>query len=73
MKKIFIGTAAVVAILGLSACGNVSSDGSVDTSSGSVAGTVKRVDVGGVPCIIYDADGGGGSITCDWTAVQTTP
>lgn len=66
MKKIFIVPAVVLAFL-LTACGN--------GGPGRVNGATKYVEVETdtgekISCILYDADGGGGSITCNWNGVN---
>ena len=68
MKRIAFVVVAIMLPFSFSACGSaaVEPDGSTNNPESPIYGKVQRIEVDGVPCIIFDADGGGGALSCDW-------
>lgn len=60
--------AGFVGLMLLSACGSTAVDdgGNVNDNDNPIYGKVQKIDVDGTECVIYDADGGGGALSCDW-------
>jgi hypothetical protein len=59
-----VAALAIVPALFLVGCGAAVDSG--PTVGTGVDGEVAKVNVEGTECVIYDASGGGGGVSCDW-------
>lgn len=72
IKRLVMGTAAAVVLIGISACGAQDPAGGYSDDPGeeslipSNSNYVKQIDVDGTTCIIF-RDAGVGGISCDWS------
>ena len=68
MRNALAAVCLFVAAITLVGCGSTAVDdsGNVEDNDVPIYGKVQKIDVDGTECVIYDADGGGGALSCDW-------
>jgi hypothetical protein len=68
VRRALAVVALFIASISLVGCGSqaVDENGQVNEPENPIYGKVKKIDVEGTECIIFDADGGGGALSCNW-------